>query len=105
MYLTRPTFFSQDSYSLLLVQNYITERRRQVGAINKFYERTQYQDTPQIGVYSNADIPRAVLSREFVFVLSVSVLPDLNEDTFSKFHMDDRTDYWYNNITTVGEMR
>ena len=44
----------------------MTERMRQIGAINKFYEKTVGKETPQIGVYSKADIPRAMLSREFV---------------------------------------
>ena len=92
-------------YFSLQVQNYITERRRQIGAINNFYEKTLGQNTPQIGVYSNADIVRAMLNSQFIFVLYVAVLPDLNEDKFLNFHMDDRTNYWYNNRSVVGEIR
>ena len=87
------------------VQNYITERTRQIGAINKFYEKTLGQKIPQIGRYSKADIPRAMLESQFIFVLSIAVLPDLNEDKFLKFHMDDRTNYWYNNEAVLGEIR
>ena len=89
----------------LQVQNYITERTRQIGAINQFYEETLGQNTPQIGRYSKADIVRAMLKSQFIFVLSVAVLPDLNEDKFLNFHMDDRTNYWYNNEAVVGEIR
>ena len=83
----------------------MNERMRQIGAINKFYERTLDQDTPQIGVYTKADIPRAILSRELVFVLTVKVLPNLEEDDYLKFDMSKRTNYWYNNQSVVGEIR
>ena len=83
----------------------MNERMRQIGAINKFFERTLDQDTPQIGVYTKADIPRAILSRELVFVLSVAVLPDLVEDDYLNFKMDQRKNYWYNNQDIVGEIR
>ena len=62
-------------------------------------------NTPQIGDYSKADIVVAMLNRQFVFVLSVAVLPDLNEDKFSNFNMDNRTNYWYNNEIVVGDIR
>ena len=87
------------------VQNYITERKRQIGAINNFYKKTLRINTPQIGVYSNADIVVAMLNSQFIFVLSVAVLPDLNEDKYLNFHMDDRTNYWYNNEKVVGKIR
>ena len=89
----------------LQVQNYITERRRQIGAINKFFTKTLGQNTPQIGDYSKADIVRAMLKSQFIFVLYVAVLPDLNEDKYLNFNMDDRTNYWYNNEIVVGEIR
>ena len=96
------TFLSINSFQVL---NYMTERMRQIGAINKFYEKTVGKETPQIGVYSEADIPRAMLSREFVFVLSVKVLPNLVEDEYEKFTIEKRTNYWYNNMNVVGEIR
>ena len=83
----------------------MTERMRQIGAINKFYEKTLGKEAPQIGVYSKADIPRAMLSREFVFILSVKVLPNLVEDEYLSFNMEDRANYWYNNDSVVGEIR
>ena len=92
-------------YYPLQVQDYIIERRRQIGAINQFYKKTIGQNTPQIGDYSNANIVQAMLERQFVFVLFVAVLPDLNEDKFSNFHMDNRTNYWYNNEGVVGKIR
>ena len=83
----------------------MTERKRQIGAINKFYEKTVGQDGPQIGVYSKADIPRAILSRQFVFVLSVAVLPDLDNDDIEKYQIGNRDTYWYNNKSVVGKIR
>ena len=83
----------------------MNERMRQIGAINKFYEKTLNKDTPQIGVYTKADIPRAILSRELVFVLTVKVLPNLVEDDYLKFEMSKRKNYWYNNQDIVGKIR
>ena len=77
-----------------------------MAAINKFYERTLYQDTPQIGVYAKADIPRAMLTRPLVFVLSIAVLPDLEKDDFDNYEMNEESDtYWYNKEDVVGEIR
>ena len=64
---------------------YITERQRQVSAMNIFYERTLYQDQPQVAVYSKADIPRAMLTEPYVFVLYIGVLPDLVQDNFENY--------------------
>ena len=77
-----------------------------MAAMNQFYERTLGQETPQIGVYAKADIPRAMLTRQFVFVLSISVLPDLEKDDFDNYQMDEESDtYWYNYEDIVGEIR
>ena len=74
--------------------------------MNKFYERTLDQDTPQIGVYAMADIPRAMLTRQFVFVLSIKVLPDLEKDDFDNFQSgNDSGTHWYNIEDVVGEIR
>ena len=88
------------------VLNYITERKRQISVMMKFYERTVGQDTPQIGKYAMADIPRAMLSRQYVFVLSISVLPDLNLDDFDNYEIDSSKErFWYNNDEVVGIIR
>ena len=77
-----------------------------MAAINKFYERTINRDTPQIGVYAKADIPRAMLTRKLVFVLSVAVLPDLEKDDFYNYQMDEESEtHWYNDVDIVGEIR
>ena len=65
---------------------YITERQRQVSAINIFYEKTLYQDQPQVAVYSEADIPRAMLTETYIFVLYIGVLPDLIRDNFDNYN-------------------
>ena len=69
---------------------YITERRRQVAAMNIFYEKTLNQDQPQVASYAEADIPRAMLTEPFVFVLFIGVLPDLKRDNYSNYHVDDQ---------------
>ena len=77
-----------------------------MAAINKFYEQTLDQETPQIGVYAKADIPRAMLTRQFVFVLSIAVLPDLEKDDFDNYQMGEENDtHWYNKEDIVGEIR
>ena len=53
--------------------------------MNIFYERTLYQDQPQVAVYSKADIPRAMLTEPYVFVLYIGVLPDLVQDNFENY--------------------
>ena len=78
---------------------------RQIAAINKFYEKTLGEDTPQVGAYSKADIPRAMLSREFVFVLSVAVLPNLTVDEIENFARDKSQNNWYNDKKIVGKIR
>merc|ERR1712183_463928 len=98
------TKHNEGPYSESKVLNYMNERMRQIGAINKFYERTLDRETPQIGVYTKADIPRAILSRELVFVLSVAVLPNLEEDDYLKFDKSKTNNYWYNNQDIVGKI-
>ena len=61
---------------------YLRERQRQVSAVNVFYDETSNLDEPQVEEYSVANVPVAMLRRPFVFVLFISVLPDLEEDGF-----------------------
>ena len=55
----------------------------------------------------SADIAKAILSRRFVFVLKINILPDIDEDSFDKFDEEnvDINSFWYNNISTVGQIR
>ena len=49
-----------------------------------------------------------MLSERFVFVLSIRILPDLDEDSFEKFdEMDEEkiNKNWYNNLNSVGKIR
>ena len=48
-------------------------------------------------MYSDGDIPRAMLKEKYVFVLSIAVQPDLTEDSFANYDIDNRFRYWYNN--------
>ena len=54
--------------------------------MNIFYENTLYQDEPQVAVYSEADIPRAMLTETYVFVLYIGVLPNLTTDNFINYN-------------------
>ena len=73
--------------------------------MNNFYAKTLNQDTPQITVYSKASIPSAMLSRRFVFVLSIAVLPDLVKDNFVNFEVANQEKNWYNQDEVVGMIR
>ena len=58
--------------------------------MNIFYEKTLYQDEPQVAVYSEADIPRAMLTETYVFVLYIGVLPDLEKDNYTNYNISNR---------------
>ena len=55
-----------------------------------------------------ADISKAMLSRRFVFVLTIRILPNTEEDMFEKFNEYDessRESNWFNKKLTVGKIR
>ena len=56
--------------------------------MNIFYEKTVKQDEPQVARYEEANIPRAMLTEPFVFVLYIGVLPHLKEDSYSNYHVN-----------------
>ena len=91
--------------------SYLTERRRQVAAMNVFYDHTIHKNQPQIGEYAKASIPAAMLTSPFVFVLNIGILPDLIEDNYTNYKPDKPSslkrveNYWYNRDDTVGEIR
>ena len=58
--------------------------------MNIFYEKTLYQDEPQVAVYSQADIPRAMLTETYVFVLYIGVLPNLTTDNYTNYSESNR---------------
>ena len=84
---------------------YLTERKRQVSAINTFYLKTREKNQPQVGSFMSADISKAMLSKRFVFVLTIRILPNIEEDMFEKFHEYNQGSNWYNNKLTVGKIR
>ena len=73
--------------------------------INTFYLQTLNKNTPQLGRYITSDIPKAILTEQFVFVLFVKVLPDLELDNFDNYDDNRRDEQWYNNLDIVGEIR
>ena len=72
--------------------------------INTFFSETLDQDQPQVGVYSYADIPKAILIKKFVFVLYVRVLPNLVAESFDNYDPA-ASAQWYNDENVVGEIR
>ena len=69
--------------------------------INTFFSETFEQHQPQVGVYSHADIPKAILIKKFVFVLYVRVLPDVERESFTNYDPMTSSDQWYNNENVV----
>ena len=87
---------------------YLAELRRRVSIINTFYRKSLQKEAPQLTKSLKADISKAMLSERFVFVLSIRILPDLDEDTFSNFNELDWeriNKNWYNNLTAIGKIR
>ena len=81
------------------------ERKRQVSVINTFYKETLLQDEPQIGKCSNSDISTAMLKEQFVFVLYVNILPNVEDSSFASYDELSKGKSWYNNRDIVGEIR
>ena len=70
------------------------------------YENTLYQDGPQVAAYKNADIPRAVMTEENVFICLLNILPN-KQDEFEMFNASNIGDEtkWYNNDEAAGKVR
>ena len=86
----------------------MAELRRKVSIINTFYKKSFQKDSPKLTKSSKSDISKAMLSKRFVFVLSIRILPDLHEDSFEKFdelNEENINKNWYNNLTSVGKIR
>ena len=82
--------------------------KRKVSVINTFFKKTKGKDELQIGRTSFADISKAILSERFVFVLYIRVIPNIKEDSYDNFDELDEESInknWYNNVTSVGQIR
>ena len=73
--------------------------------VNLFFEETLGKKAPQVGMYAFGDIPRAMLKEKYVFILHVSVLPDLEKDKFENFNISEVNENWYNKKNVIGEIR
>ena len=56
-----------------------------------------------MGQYESGDIPNAILTEKYVFLLTVGVLPDTKKDSFENF--DENNQNWYNDKSRLGEIR
>ena len=68
-----------------------------------FYQETLQRNGPQVGIYESGDIPNAILTEKYVFILTVGVLPDLEKDSYE--NADGETYKWYNDEYKVGNIR
>ena len=80
------------------------ERERQIAVINTFYFETINKDVPQVSRYTHGDVPNAILTKQYVIVCQVSVLPDFSTDSYENWLHSDYIP-WYNNFTAVGDIR
>jgi len=83
---------------------YLTQRTRQVNALNIFYTQTVAQDQPQIASYSEADVPIAIITERVLFLLTLNVLPNVTEYNYTTWLPANEKNRWYNNRTIVGEI-
>ena len=81
------------------------ERERQIAAINVFYDQTINKDRPQVAEYVEADIPKAILTQQYVFIYEIDILPDEKWDSFDFFYTGVKYGNWYDNITATGIIR
>jgi hypothetical protein len=89
------------------LHNFLSEMTRQVTAINIFYSLTILQDEPQIAVFSKAHIPRALVSHQRLYVLTLNVLPNVMAEKFTSWKhksQKEREDFdtWYNDPQRAG---
>ena len=81
------------------------ELRRLVSIINTFHVKTRGSNNQKIDRTSNADISQAILTNPFVFVLYISILPDIEEDNFENFDGKSSEKLWYNDMEMIGKIR
>ena len=77
---------------------------RRVSVMNSFYEESLQKDEPQVSTYLSADIPKAILTEQFVFILYLSILPNIQVENYSNYSVGDLSQ-WYNDIKVVGKIR
>ena len=85
----------------------MTEKKRQAAVINTFYIKTLNENEPQIAEFAKADILQAMLSKRFVFVLNINILPYVQEESFENFDEKDTESFnrnWYHDNTKVGDI-
>ena len=90
------------------VRSYFAELRRQVSTINQYFIKSQGINGPKIGVFSNADISKAMLQNQYVFVLFIKVLPDTVADSYDNFDENNEEKIrssWYNDKNILGQIR
>jgi len=62
--------------------SYLSNRSREVNALNIFYAQTVNKNTPKMAEYQKALIPRALILTENVFLLSLKILSNTENEKF-----------------------
>ena len=96
--------FNLDSSSMFI---YVQRRKREVAAIDKFYQQTMRkrpgQNVPIIAQFQRAQIPIALIDRKLVFILDMCIIPknvQFNSTVCDQNEVEEGN--WYDNRTLTG---
>jgi len=94
------TCFNADTLTI-----YLMERTREVNALNIFYGETVNKVAPKMAQYQNADVPAALLTKKYVFVLSLHILPNIEDEKFDCSSDNGETSLsWYDDPKDAGQI-
>jgi len=98
--------FNLDNSSMF---TYVEKRKREVAAIDKFYQQTirkrPGQNVPIIAQFQRAQIPIALIDRKLVFILDMCIIPkNVAFDPENCAENEKEENNWYDVRTTVGNV-
>ena len=105
--------YDNSDYNIdVYLQDYITERERELNAIHIIYNETVNKKEPQIAHLEAAKIASALVNTRVVFVLTLKVLPEVEEEKYSKYveekrknlYEEKKRNSWYNRNVMVGSI-
>ena len=87
---------------------YLEMKTREVNAINIFYTETIDKPAPQISQFKEAEIAEALLTKKFVFILTLNIIPNKTEELFptEDCQNDEKSKLpsWYDDRTITGDI-
>merc|ERR1719430_430066 len=96
--------FDLDSPSMFI---YVQRRKREVAAINKFYQQTMRkrpgENVPIIAQFQRAQIPIALIDSKLVFILDMCIIPKNVQFNATNCEQNEKEEgNWYDNRTLSG---